>query len=91
MVVTLQKTKEWLRIESTDEDALIETYIAAAEDIVTGVLRCPLSDLEEIPETVKQAIYYAVAVIFEQRESLDIISLLTTLRGILFAYRKDAW
>jgi len=89
--VTPEKTKEWIRVESSDEDALIESYIVAAEDIVTGVLRFPLSDFEEVPETVKQAIYYAVSAIYEQRESLDIITLLTTLRGMLFAYRKDAW
>lgn len=91
MFVTPEKTKEWIRVESSDEDALIESYIVAAEDIVTGVLRFPLSDFEEVPETVKQAIYYAVSAIYEQRESLDIITLLTTLRGMLFAYRKDAW
>ena len=73
MAVTLEKTKEWMRVESNDEDALIESYIAAAEDIVTGVLRYPLSDFEEVPETVRQAIYYAVSVMYEQRESLDIV------------------
>jgi uncharacterized phage protein (predicted DNA packaging) len=91
LIVTLEKTKAWLRVESNDEDALIESYIAAAEDIVTGVLRYPLSDFEEVPETVRQAVYYAVSVMYEQRESLDIVALLNTLRGILFVYRKDVW
>ncbi len=91
MIVTLEKTKEWLRVESNDEDALIESFITAAADIVGGVLRFPLSELTEIPETVNQAVYYAVSVMYDQRESLDIIALLNTLRGILFIYRKDAW
>jgi hypothetical protein len=91
LIVTLEKTKEWLRVESNDEDALIESFITAAEDIVNGVLRFPLSELTEIPETVKQAVYYAVSVMFEQRESLDITVLMNTLRGMLFAYREDAW
>jgi len=91
VAVTLEKTKDWLRVESNDEDAIIESYIAAAEDIVTGVLRYPLSDFEEVPETVRQAIYYAVSVMYEQRESLDIVTLLSTLRGMLFVYRKDVW
>lgn len=91
MFVTLEKTKEFLRVESTDEDALIENFIAAAEDIVGGVLRFPLSEFEEVPEIVEQAICLAVSVMFEQRESLDIVALMTTLRGMLFAYRKDAW
>lgn len=91
MFVTLEKTKEWLRIESNDEDALIESFITAAEDIVGGVLRFPLSEFEELPEVVEQAVCFAVSVLFEQRESLDISALMNTLRGMLFAYRKDAW
>lgn len=91
MIVTLEKTKEWLRVESNDEDALIEGFITAAEDIVGGILRFPLSELSEVPETVKQAVYYAVSVIYEHRESLDIAALMTSLRGMLFAYREDAW
>jgi hypothetical protein len=91
LIVTLEKTKEWLRVESNDEDALIEGFITAAEDIVGGILRFAVSELTEIPETVKQAVYYAVSVMYEQRESLDIVALLNTLRGILFVYRKDEW
>ena len=91
MFVTLEKTKECLRIESNDEDALIESFITAAEDIVGGVLRFPLSEFEELPEVVEQAVCFAVSVLFEQRESLDIAALMNTLRGMLFAYRKDAW
>ncbi len=91
MIVTLEKTKEWLRVESGDEDALIESFITAAEDIVGGILRFPLSEFEQVPETVKQAIYYAVSVMYEQRESLDIVALMNTLRGMLFAYRKESW
>ncbi len=89
MVVTLEKTKQWIRVESGDEDALLESLIAAAEDIVCGILRYPLED--DVPETVKQAICFAVAQMYEQRESLDIVTLMRTLRGILFAYRRDAW
>ena len=91
MAVTLEKTKEWLKVESNDEDALIEGFIKAAEDIVGGILRFPLSEFEETPETVEQAVCFAVSLMYEQRESLDIVGLMTALRDMLFAYRKDAW
>lgn len=91
MFVTLEKTKEWLRVESDSEDALIERFITAAEDIVGGILRFPLSEFEEVPEIIEQAVCLAGSVMFEQRESLDIAALMTTLRGMLFAYRKDEW
>jgi len=89
--VSLETAKAWLRVDTNDEDALIEGFIAAAEDIVGGILRFPLSEFEEVPETVKQAIYYSVSVMYEQRESLDIVALMNTLRGMLFVYRKDEW
>lgn len=91
MIVTLEKTKEWLRVGSNDEDALIEGFITAAEDIVGGILRFPLSGFEETPEVVRQAVYFVVSVMYEQRESLDIVALMATLRGMLFAHRKDVW
>jgi hypothetical protein len=91
LIVTLEKTKEWIKVESNDEDALIEGFITAAEDIVSGILRFPLNEFEEVPEVVKQAIYFAVSVMYEQRESLNIVALMATLRGMLFAHRKDAW
>ena len=91
MIVTLDETKKWIRVDTEDEDALIESLIMAAEDIVCGVLRFPLSEFEEVPETVKQAVFFTVSRFYEERESLDIVSLMNTLRGMLFVYRKDAW
>ena len=52
MIVTLDETKKWIRVDPEDEDALIESFIMAAEDIVGGVLRFPLSEFEEVPEAV---------------------------------------
>ena len=91
MIVTLDETKKWIRVDTDDENALIENFITAAEDIVGGVLRFPLSEFEEVPEAVKQAVFFTTSRFYEERESLDIVSLMNTLRGMLFVYRKDAW
>jgi hypothetical protein len=92
MFVTLENTKAWLRVESTDEDALITDFIEAAEDIVAGVLRFPLSEfLDEIPEPVKQAIYFTVSCIYEQRNELDTATLTEVLKSLLFAQRRVEW
>ena len=91
MIVTLEKTKEWLRVESTDDDALIESFILAAEEIVQGVLRFPFTDLETMPEEIKQAVWYTVSQLYELRESFDITALLSTLKHLLYEFRKDAW
>lgn len=92
MTVTLEKTKEWLRIEGDNEDALLESLIEAAEDIVEGVLRFPLSDYEqEIPEPVNQAIYFTVSKLYEERNELKMDELLEVLKALLFTQRKVEW
>jgi hypothetical protein len=91
MTVGLEEAKSFLRIESSEEDTLIENFICAAEDIVCGVLRFPLEELEGIPEVIRQGICYAVAQFYEKRESMDVIALMNMLRGMLSAYRKEAW
>lgn len=91
MIVTLEKTKQWLRVESNDEDTLIESFIVAAEDIISGILRFPLYEMPEVPEAIKQAIYYAVSQLYELRESFDISVLMKTLRFMLSPYREVEW
>lgn len=92
MVVTLENTKEWLRVESNDEDALIESFIVAAEDIVEGILRFPLSDfVDAVPEPVKHAIYFTASKLYEERNELDTESLNDVLKALLFSYREVAW
>jgi hypothetical protein len=91
LIVTLEKTKEWLRVESNVEDTLIEDFIKAAEDIVADVLRFPLTDFVEVPESVKHAIYFTVSKFYEERNELDIKGLIDTLKNLLYSYRTAAW
>ena len=92
LVVTLEKTKEWLRAEGENEDSLIESFILAAEDIVEGVLRFPLSEYaENVPESVKHAIYFAVSKLYEERNELNTGELTEVLKRLLFAQRKVEW
>lgn len=91
MVVTLENTKAWLRIESTTEDALIESFIGAAEELVEGILRFPLSELEVVPESIHQAIYYGVSQFYEKRNELVMTELIQSMRGLLAMHRREAW
>lgn len=92
LVVTLEKTKEWLRVDSDNEDSLIESFIMAAEDIVEGVLRFPLSDYDgQVPEPVKQAIFFTVSKLYEERNELNTDELTEVLKSLLFAQRKVEW
>lgn len=91
MVVTLENTKAWLRVETNDEDALIVSFIAAAEDIVEGILRFSLAELADVPEPIKHAIYFAVAKLYEERNELNTGTLTEVLKALLFAHRRVEW
>ncbi|MBS3937598.1 MAG: head-tail connector protein [Peptococcaceae bacterium] len=91
MVVTLENTKAWLRVESNAEDALIESFIVAAEDIVAGILRFPLAEFADVPEPVKHAIYFAVSKLYEERNELNTSALTEVLKALLFSYRRVEW
>lgn len=92
MVVTLENTKKWIRVESNDEDALIQSFILAAENLVEGIIRFPLSNFEEtVPELIKHAIYFTVSKLYEERNELDTDSLNEDLKALLFYYREVTW
>ena len=91
MVISLDEVKVYLRVDGASEDALITSFICSVEEMCEGILRYPLSELETIPETIKQAICYGVACFYEQREKVDIKEVLEVMKNLLFSYRKEGW
>lgn len=91
MIVSLEEAKLYLRVDGDAEDALITVFIETAEEICEGILRSSLSEFEEIPDTVKQAIMYVVANLYEKRETLDMKEVMDIVSRLLFSYRKDGW
>jgi len=92
LIVTLEETKLWLRVEHSDEDALIESFIATAEELVEGILRFPLREFEvSIPEAIKYAIFFTVSKFYEERNELNMEEINSVLKALLFSYRKVDW
>ena len=92
MVISLEEAKLYLRVEGDEEDALITKFILSAEEICEGILRYSLSEFNTaMPETIKQAVLYAVANMYEQRETLEIKVVIDTMTRLLFSYRKESW
>lgn len=99
-LVTLSEAKEYLRVDTVDEDAMIGTLIATAGRLCADVARLSDeewervdSDVEDpsltpVREMMKVAILYTVAYLFEHREEADHHDLTMTLRSILFAIRE---
>lgn len=91
MVISLDEVKVYLRVDGESEDALITSFICSVEEMCEGILRYPLSELETVPETIKQAICYGVACFYEQREKVDAKEVLEVMKNLLFSYRKEGW
>lgn len=91
MIISLEETKLYLRVDGNEEDTLITQLILSAEDICEGILRYPLTDLEVVPESVKQALLYAVANMYENRESLNIKEVIDVMLRLILSYRRDGW
>lgn len=85
MIVTLSDTKEYLRVDTDDENALIISFINTAEDIISGILRYSLETFtEEMPEIIKTAVYYIASQLYELRESVDMTELIDTVKKTSF-------
>ncbi len=91
MVVTLEEAKLYLKVDDDEDDTLITDLINAAEELCQDILRFPLTEFTEVPETVKQAVLYAIGNLYEQREAVDSKALLEVMARLLFAYRKEGW
>ncbi len=90
-MLPLDEVKLYLRIDGDEEDTLIISFLATAQELCEGILRYPLTEFEELPETVKQALLYAVAALYEKREGASIKETLDVLKRLLFAYRRESW
>ena len=96
-MLTLQETKDFLRLDGDDEDALVSSLIVTAKELVEETLRYKLMEFEEIPETVHQAMLIVVGTLCEERQiakdksGVDIKETLDLVRRMLFAYRKEAF
>jgi len=91
MIVSLEEAKLYLRVDGDEENTLITNFILTAEELCQDILRFPLTELPVVPETVRQAILYGVASLFERRENANMKEILEIMTRLLFAHRKESW
>ena len=99
-LVSLNDAKEYLRVDTGDEDATIGVLLSSAGRLCADVARLTdeqweavNSDMDDssltpIRETMKVAILYTLGYLFEHREEADHHDLTLTLRSVLFAVRE---
>ena len=98
-LVSLNDAKEYLRVDTENEDATIGVLLSSAGRLCADVARLTdekweavnsdTDDASLIPirETMKVAVLYALGYLFEHREDADHHDLTLTLRSLLFGIR----
>ena len=96
MIVSLDEVKEHLRVETDDEDDLLESLIAQAQAVAEDYCRTSFSDVDEdgnditLPEPVRLAVLLFVSHYYENRDVPD-RTVYTTMRiafeNLLYPYR----
>ena len=87
-LISLPETKNYLRVDHTEDDKLILTLIDTAQRLVMDVGRMNETQLAENEETSRQAMLYTVSYLYENRNTADYHALTLTLRALLFAQRE---
>lgn len=91
MVLSLEEVKLYLRVDGDEENIIITKFIITAEELCEGILRYSLTEFTTVPETIKQAVFYAVANMYENRENFEVKEVLETMTRLLFSYRRESW
>lgn len=91
MLVTLEEAKNYLRVDTAEDNQLIETILSAAHQMSMDILRTDDLAVLEKEANAKVAILYAVAYLYEHREEADHKALMLSLRALLSGGRKEAF
>ena len=87
-MITLAETKNYLRVDHTEDDKLILSLIDTAKRLVQDVGRMDDAALAVNEETTRQAMLYTVSYLYENRNGADYHKLTLMLRALLFAQRE---
>ena len=86
LALSVAEAKEYLRVDTSEEDALISSLILAAQAHCADYLQADLP--EELPAPIKQAMFLLVGHFYEQRVGEDIPQVVYVL---LSPYRAHLW
>ena len=91
MQVTLESAKNYLRVDTSDDDALIKGLITTAETLVRDTSLMSDEELAPFAEIVEIAELFTIAYLYEHREEADHKNLTETVKYLLFPIRKEVF
>ncbi|MGO5077262.1 head-tail connector protein [Oscillospiraceae bacterium LCP25S3_E3] len=91
MQVTLESAKNYLRVDTSDDDALIKGLITTAETLVRDTSRMSDEELAPFANIVEIAELFTIAYLYEHREEADHKNLTETVKYLLFPIRKEVF
>ena len=89
MELTLEEAKNYLHVDSSDEDTLISSLIASSIKLCRDVARLKDDETEKDESLMKTAVFYALGYLYEHREEADHKGLALTLRALLAGLRRE--
>ncbi|HEM4925442.1 TPA: phage gp6-like head-tail connector protein [Streptococcus suis] len=88
MSLSLEEVKQYVRVDSSDDDSLLESLMLSAKQLCSHILRVDETDELLQKDEVKIAMLYGIAYLYEHREEANHKDLTLTLRSLLFGLRK---
>ncbi len=90
-MVSLEEAKQYIRVDSADEDEFISGLLETGEKLCADVARMEIPELETHLPMARIAVLYAASYLYEHREQADHGELAGTLRSLLFGIRKEVF
>lgn len=87
-MVTLQEAKNYLRVDHSEDDKLIQDLLLTTKKLCMDVGRMSEEDFSVNEDTVRTAVLFALGYLYENRNTADMKKLTLSLRSILFAQRE---
>ena len=81
MIVSLEELKAHLRIQTDDEDNLLTSLLAQAQEAADDYCRADFHSMESPPETVRLAVLLMASHFYECRDSSDRSAYSTMVRA----------
>lgn len=88
---TIEEMKVYLGIDGDWLDPLIADLINLAQEMIEKVLRYPLTEFEQVPQTVKETAKFIVSAYYNNKEQTNANEIEKSVALLLSEYRKKVF